>query len=76
MAPDDWLDEVNTYAAREMVGWLKAGADTRRPIDSLNLMQMKALAATAWSAYTVMLSKRPKIAQTPEHEAQLQLWLG
>ena len=71
-----WIDETNTLAAHAMVRWLKAGADTRRPIYTLSLTQMKALACTAWSTYIGALSERPRPAQTPEEEVQLSLWLG
>lgn len=72
-----WLDETCTRAAHEMVGWLKAGADTRRPIDSLDLVQMKALAATAWASYIgAAAERRYKKSVTPEEITQLDLWLG
>lgn len=72
-----WLDETCTRAAHEMVGWLKSGADTRRPIDTLSLVQMKALAATAWSAYIgAAAERRYRKSVTPEEIAQMDLWLG
>ncbi len=71
-----WLDETNNKAARAMAGWLKAALDLNRPIASMSLLEMKALAHIARTIYEDAMLQRRRPAQTPEEEAQLDLWLG
>lgn len=70
-----WLDELNTVAAHKMVSWLKAGTDTNRPINTLTLTHMKALATVAWTHYEGELPKRPKLKPLSDDD-QLSLWMG
>lgn len=58
---DKWMDAVNDLTARQMVEWLKAGTDVRKPIDSLNKAQLIALAEIARATYIVEESKRPRL---------------
>ncbi len=58
-SPDnEWLDKTTEHVAREMVAWLKGTINTARPIRSLNIAEMKALAGCAMAAYEVEVSLR------------------
>lgn len=72
-----WMAEVDKTTTREMVEWLKAGVEVRRPIDTLNPAAFSALAEIARAVYIRELSKRRewlKAQPAPERE-QLELWL-
>lgn len=73
----EWLLSVDEITTREMVEWLKAGVDLRRPIDNLNHAALSALAEIARAVYIRELSKRrDEIENLPPVEQQTQLdWL-
>jgi hypothetical protein len=70
------VEQLTEKAARAMKEWLKAGVDTTRPIDSLNKVQMMALATIARDVFTTEASYVREQLAEEVGQAQLDLWLG
>jgi hypothetical protein len=73
----EWMGRVDEITVRNMVEWLKAGVDLRRPIDTLNKAALSALAEIARATYGRELSKRREeiAARPPAEREQMELWL-
>lgn len=55
---DVWQDQTNEKCARSMAAWLKATVNTQRPINTLKLDELKALAQNIVSTFVVEASHR------------------
>ena len=73
----EWMRGVDDMTARLMVEYLKAGTDVRRPIDTLNRMQLVALAEIARATYIgEVVGRRERLKHRPaETLEQLDMWL-
>ena len=73
MTEDEWQAHVTREAAREIGGWLEARGRLDRPIRSLTLRDLEAMADNAISRFIVLASRR--IAEKPEETAALRSFL-
>jgi hypothetical protein len=73
----DWMRGVDDITSRRMVEYLKAGTDVRRSIDTLNRMQLVALAEIARATYIgEVVARRERLKDQPaETLEQLDMWL-
>lgn len=55
---DQWADALRESCARAMATWLKTAINTQRPINSLKLPEMMALAEACTSHWIVEVSKK------------------
>jgi hypothetical protein len=69
MTDDAWQAHVTREAAREIGGWLAARGRLERPISSLGMRDLEAMADNAICRFIVLASQR--IAEQPEHSADL-----
>jgi hypothetical protein len=60
MTPDDWQAQVTRAAAQEIGTWLEARGRLDRPIASLTLSDLEALASVAIGRFVVLASQRVK----------------
>lgn len=70
MTPDEWQAHVTREAAMEIGKWLEARGRLDRPIASLRLTELDALASVAISRFVVMASQ--KIKEAPGRQQQLE----
>lgn len=70
MTPDEWQAHVTREAAMEIGKWLEARGRLDRPIASLRLTELDALASVAISRFVVLASQ--KIKEAPGAQAQLE----
>ena len=73
MTEDEWQAHVTREAAKEIAGWLEARGRLDRPIRSLTLRDLEAMADNAISRFIVLASRR--IAERPEETAALRSFL-
>jgi hypothetical protein len=70
---DEWQAQVTREAAKEIGGWLEARGRLDRPIRSLTLRDLEAMADNAISRFIVLASRRVK--EKPEEAASLRSFL-
>lgn len=70
MTPDEWQAHVTREAAMEIGKWLEARGRLDRPIASLRLTELDALASVAISRFVALASQ--KIKEAPGAQAQLE----
>jgi hypothetical protein len=70
MTPDEWPAHVTREAAMEIGKWLEARGRLDRPIASLRLTELDALASVAISRFVVLASQ--KIKEAPGRQQQLE----
>jgi hypothetical protein len=70
MTPDEWQAHVTREAAMEIGKWLEARGRLDRPIASLRLTELDALASVAISRFVVLASQ--KIKEAPGRQQQLE----
>lgn len=58
-----------------MAKWLKASINTQRPINTLNLVEMKLLARVATDAWIIEASHRVERPMTEEEKIRLEALL-
>jgi hypothetical protein len=63
---DVWAAETNEKCARAIATWLKGTVNTARPINTLKLEELKAMAENVVSIYLVEVSQRVAVAPTRE----------
>ena len=63
MSPDEWQANVTREAAKEIGKWLEARGRLDRPIASLRLAELDAIASVAISRFIVLASH--KIREEP-----------
>ncbi len=63
MSPDEWQANVTREAAKEIGKWLEARGRLDRPIASLRLAELDAMASVAISRFIVLASH--KIREEP-----------
>lgn len=63
MSPDEWQANVTREAAKEIGKWLEARGRLDRPIASLRLAELDAMASAAISRFIVLASH--KIREEP-----------
>ncbi len=63
MSPDEWQANVTREAAKEIGKWLEARGRLDRPIASLRLAELDAMASVAISRFIVLASH--KIQEEP-----------
>ena len=73
MTEDEWQAHVTREAAREIGSWLEARGRLDRPIRSLTMRDLEAMADNAISRFIVLASRR--IAQKPEETEPLRSFL-
>ncbi len=75
MSPDEWQAHVTRAAAQEIGKWLEARGRLDRPIASLELSDLEAMATVAISRFVVLASH--KISEAPgQHEDLETLLMG
>jgi len=75
MTPDEWQAHVTREAAKEIGKWLEARGRLDRPIASLRLADLDAMASLAISRFVVLASY--KIRDAPgQHEDLENLLMG
>ena len=75
MTPDEWQAHVTREAAKEIGKWLEARGRLDRPIASLRLTDLDAMASVAISRFVVLASVR--IREAPAAHPELEnLLLG
>jgi|WetSurMetagenome_2_1015567.scaffolds.fasta_scaffold783509_2 hypothetical protein len=75
-AADEWHDETMEKCARAMAAWMKATINTSRPINSLKLDELIALANNATACWIVEASHRVGRAPTEEENKRLAVLLA
>jgi len=70
MSPDDWQAHVTREAAKEIGKWLEARGRLDRPITSLRLSDLEAVASVAISRFVVLASH--KIREAPQQHADIE----
>jgi hypothetical protein len=70
MSPDEWQAHVTREAAKEIGKWLEARGKLDRPIASLRLSDLDALASVAISRFVVLASH--KIREAPGQHKDLE----
>lgn len=73
MTEDEWQAHVTHEAAREIGGWLEARGRLDRPIWSLTLHDLEAMADNAISRFIILASRR--IKEKPEEAAAIRSFL-
>ena len=73
MTDDEWQAHVTREAAREIGAWLEARGRLDRPISSLSLRDLEAMADNAISRFIVLASRR--VRERPEETAALNRFL-
>ena len=68
-ADDRWMAETDEECAKAMAQWLKQTINIRRSISSMNIREMKCLAAVAVNTWIVAIGRRA--AEDPESDAAL-----
>ena len=75
MTPDEWQAHIARAAAQEIGKWLEARGRLDRPIASLGLSDLEAMASVAISRFVVLASH--KIRDAPGQHPELEnLLLG
>jgi len=75
MSPDEWQAHVTREAAKEVGKWLEARGRLDRPVASLKLSDLEAVASVAISRFIVLASHR--IREAPgQHEELETLLMG
>lgn len=69
MCPDAWQAFVTRQAAEEIGRWLEARGRLGRPVASLTMSDLEAMAAAAISRFVVLASQR--IREAPEESDDL-----
>jgi len=70
MSPDEWQAHVTREAAKEVGKWLEARGRLDRPVASLRLSDLEAVASVAISRFVVLASH--KIREAPGQHADLE----
>ena len=70
MTPDEWQAHVTREAAKEIGKWLEARGRLDRPIASLRLTDLDAMASVAISRFVVLASV--KIREEPAAHPELK----
>ncbi|MDV7200220.1 hypothetical protein RYZ18_02645 [Roseovarius sp. 10] len=70
MTPDEWQAHVTREAAKEIGKWLEARGRLDRPIASLRLKDLDAMASVAISRFVVLASV--KIREEPAAHPELK----
>ncbi len=70
MSPEDWQAHVTRAAAQEIGTWLEARGRLDRPIASLALSDLEAMATVAISRFVVLASQ--KIRDAPDQHPDLE----
>jgi hypothetical protein len=70
MAPDEWQAHVTREAAKDIGKWLEARGRLDRPIASLRLTDLDAMASVAISRFVVLASH--KIRDAPGQHSDLE----
>lgn len=70
MTPDEWQAHVTREAAKEIGKWLEARGRLDRPIASLRLTDLDAMASVAISRFVVLASR--KIREAPGAHQDLE----
>ena len=73
MTEDEWQAQVTRAAAGEIGAWLVARGRLERPISSLSLRDLEAIAQNAITSFIVMAS--PRVRDQPEDTADLARFL-
>ncbi len=73
MTDDEWQAHVTRDAAKEIGAWLEARGRLDRPIRSLSLRDLEAMADNAISRFIVLASRR--ITEKPEDTKPLRSFL-
>ena len=73
MTDDEWQAHVTREAAKEIGAWLEARGRLDRPIRSLSLRDLEAMADNAISRFIVLASHR--IREKPEDTKALRSFL-
>lgn len=68
---DVWQATTNEICARAGARWLKETLNTARPINSMNLVEMKCLAEAIISAFIGELSKRKSQASSENERERI-----
>ena len=63
---DAWQRATNEKCARAMALWLKETVNTQRPINTLKLEELVAMAENCVSAFIIELLRRPRDEMTKE----------
>jgi len=75
MTPDEWHAHVTRAAAQEIGTWLEARGRLDRPIASLALSDLDAMASVAISRFVVLASQKTREAPG-QHEDLETLLMG
>ncbi len=75
MSPDEWQAHVTREAALEIGRWLEARGRLHRPVASLTLPELEAMAMAAISRFVVLASER-MLGAPEESEDLTRLLLG
>ena len=70
MSPDEWQAHVTREAAKEIGKWLEARGRLDRPIASLRLPDLDAMASLAISRFVVLATQ--KIREAPRQHKDLE----
>ena len=73
MTDDEWQAHVTREAAKEIGQWLEARGRLDRPISSLSLRDLEAMADNAISRFIVLASRR--IQEKPDETRPLRSFL-
>lgn len=73
MTPDEWQAHVTRAAAQEIGTWLEARGRLDRPIASLALSDLDAMASVAISRFVVLASQKTR--EAPGQHADLETLL-
>jgi hypothetical protein len=75
VSPDEWQAHVTREAALEIGRWLEGRGRLHRPVASLTLPELEAMAVAAISRFVVLASER--MLEAPEESEDLtRLLLG
>ncbi len=69
MQPDEWQAFVTRQSAQEIARWLEGRGGLHRPIASLSMHELEAMATAAISRFVVLASERRQ--QAPEESDEL-----
>ncbi|MCE8537938.1 hypothetical protein KBY27_10760 [Ruegeria pomeroyi] len=70
MTPDEWQAHVTREAAKDIGKWLEARGKLDRPIASLRLTDLDAMASVAISRFVVLASR--KVREAPGAYPELE----
>ncbi len=73
MTEDEWQAHVTREAAKEIGAWLEVRGRLDRPIRTLTLRDLEAMADNAISRFIVLASRR--VRENPEETAPLNRFL-